>query len=330
MSVIEKISSLVDLFDFLPLSNRNLIVDGNFDQWTASSAALSSSALYVSAMMYRATCGAGGAGTLALQSFAPGAQASGMDQRALVYAQFSQTTASTGTLAASSLPCLFQNVENVATLGGQSATLSCWLWCASGTVQVSNVCARQSFGSGGSPSSQVNIDTAVNWTITTTPQKFSVRIDLPSISGKTLGTTANTNYLQIGLWLPAGVTFTLNTTQWQLEQCSPQAPATGRPTAFEYRGYQVEFARTERFYESCNAGCHAYSSSSGGFIGVTYTFQVAKRATPTVTRNGDIFITNTGTPYAQFPTLVSFEAIAQTSATGVCAFVTSYSADARL
>jgi hypothetical protein len=337
MSLLDRLSTLVDWFDFLQMSNRNHVVDGNFDQWTASSGAVSNSTYgYIASALFKSYAGAGGAATVSQQSFTPGSAQTSMNKAAQYYLQYQQTTAHTGSPGilggSNSAAVIYQNIENVWTLEGESSTLSMWLWCASGTVQISNICAQQYFGTGGSPSSANAINTAVNWTVTTTPQKFSVRIDWPSISGKTVGTTTATSVIQIGLFLPSGATFVLNTTQWQLEQCSSQAPATGRPTAFEYRGAQAELARAQRYYEVSTPDSVLWqgNGSSGSNYNAIGMYKVVKRANATVTFTlqgssgfGSPSVVGQGFDHCQIG------ATASSTANGIY-FQGGYTADARL
>jgi hypothetical protein len=247
------LSSLIGLFggnqsaQGLPLSNRNYLVDGNFDLWNANSAAVTASNAYGPSIMYRSGCGTAGAATAAIGTFT-GTEPAGMSSPAVNYYSHTQSTASTGTVALRTAPAIMQYVENALTLQGRVATFSCWLWCASGTQTISNIIMAQQFGSGGSAA--VVLDTAVNWTVTTTPQRFSVSVALPSVAGKTFGTS---HYLQVGLYLPSGAPYTINTAQWQFEQSSPQCGPAGAPTAFEYRGQQAEWARAQRYWYSYNA-----------------------------------------------------------------------------
>lgn len=272
---------LLDVFDFLPLSNRNYVVDGNFDQWTTTSAAASTSTFaYGPALMYESYAGVNGVATIAQGVFPIGTEPAGATSPVSNYYSHQQTTASTGAVGTNS-PGIFQKIESVKTLQGRSATFSCWLWCASGTQTITGVIASQLFGSGGSPSSLVIASPAVNWVLTTTPQRFSVRIDFPSIAGKTLGSN-NNDCLQIGLWLPAGATYTINTMQWQLEQCSPQAPAVGLPTAFEYRGLAQEAIRVQRYYVSDIIGFMGNAYQANVYVGNFYTLPVSMRAGPSV------------------------------------------------
>jgi hypothetical protein len=197
---------------------------------------------------------------------------------------------------------------------------------------VTNLIAAQQFGSGGSPSADVVVDTPVNWTITTTPQKFSARVDFPSISGKTLGTNSD-HRLQIGVWLPSGATYTVNTAQWQLEPCSPQAPAAGRPTAFEYRGYGAELGRVQRFYQNVGfAGYWSGACTSG------WNYVCAVRTTVTMRANPSTTFVSAGA-LSSFPSTLSSQSstadlvACYATANGTSnsgAFGFGYTADARL
>jgi hypothetical protein len=285
MSALNKLASLLNLFDQVPLANRNLFVDGAFDFWTGSSGAISGG--YSLATMWIAGPGTGGAATFGYSDIHTYGNPSCFDSSPRVCFSFQQTTASTGTLAARTLPFLVQNVEGVQRLSGKSATVSFKLWVASGSITIPGIAITQAFGSGGSPSANVTADKAVNWVVTTTPKRFSVRLDVPSVAGKTIGTNTD-GFLQVGLWLPPGVTFTLYGVEAQLEQANPNASsdingAGGAPTAFEYRGQQAEYARTQRYYEviTTTGIVTCYAAGSAAITGWN-SFAVTKRAAPSV------------------------------------------------
>ncbi len=252
---------------------KNYVVDGNFDYWIASSVSLPTGVTNAAASpLYIAYTGVGGTCTISYSSFALGAEPVGVTSPLNYFYKHTQTAAAT------SNPTINHRIESVRTLQGRSATFSCWLWTDSGTVTIPSVQLIQYFGTGGSPSATVTNSSSVNWTLTTTPQRFSVRFDLPSIVGKTLGTNGN-DFLQISIPFPTGSTFTVNTAQWQLEQCSPSAPAIGAPTAFEYRGLQAETARVQRFYESAIS---TVQSPVAGTTLSTVAFKVKKRIIPSM------------------------------------------------
>jgi hypothetical protein len=325
----------------VPFSNRNLIVDGNFDAWTAASAAVGSYN-WPAATMYRAHTGQGGSATLSYAQFSPGQQASGMDMRAVQVAQWQQTVAHTGTPGTiggtNTAACFYQNIENSDTFQGQSSTLSMWLWTTAGSVTIGNIVAGQQFGSGGSPSAQVAINKAVNWVVTTTPQRFSVRVDWPATFGKTRGTTANTDSIQVGLFLPPGQTFTLRTTQWQLEASDKSSSgdingAGGAPTAFEYRGFQAEVARIERFYQTYpGMQIPIYTGGGGSITSASVTHRTVMRIAPAASASGPTYSNCTGVTFSPSP---GVGGVTQTFLTGCPASTTAFAAftltlDARL
>lgn len=156
----------------------------NFDRWLQSNS--------------------GGTVTTTPQTFTPGtAPVSGYEG-----ANFVQTITATQS-AAGDYAFLSQRIENVRTLAGQSAVVSFWAKAASGTPSVA-VEITQNFGSGGSPSAAVNTYTN-KVTLSTSWARYSVTVSVPSISGKTIGTTANTSYLALNLWISAGSTYSSRT-----------------------------------------------------------------------------------------------------------------------
>jgi hypothetical protein len=259
----------------LPMANRNYFVDGNMDSIITSSVAVAAAGSSNGvAAMYYGIAGATNGGTLSA-SWSLGYDPVGMSSPVANSLVWAQTTAPT------TAPSITQRVENVQTLQGRSATFSCWLWCASGTQTITNIEVLQHFGSGGSPSADVTVNVPVNWVLTTTPQRFSARLDIPSVLGKTLGTNGGTHYLQVYLQYPIAANYTISTTQWQLEQSSPNAPATGMPTAFEYRGVQAELARVQRYYETGNFRVRGQDANAA--IVTTLSFKQVKRSAPSVT-----------------------------------------------
>ena len=82
-----------------------------------------------------------------------------------------------------------QRIEDVRTFANQSIVVSFWAKAASGTPSV-DVVVNQDFGSGGSGS--VNT-IGTKQAITTSWTRYSFKITVPSISGKTIGTSSFTN-----------------------------------------------------------------------------------------------------------------------------------------
>jgi hypothetical protein len=159
---------------------------------------------------------------------------------------------------------LQQNIESVRTLAGQTATFSFWAKAGSGTPNI-NVRLRQNFGTGGSPSSAVGTLGTVQ-AITTSWARYSFTINVPSISGKTLG-TANDDSLQAQIivsddtLLSSGVGIQNGTFElWglQIENGSVATPfqtATGT--------IQGELAACQRYYVRLG-GTQAYEALGVG------------------------------------------------------------------
>ena len=142
----------------------------------------------------------GGTCTYSAQTFTPGAApVAGYE------AQNFARTVTTGQSAASDYALLAQKIEDVRTLAGQTATISFWAKAASGTPKIA-VELDQNFGSGGSPSSSVQTYGG-QVTLSTSWARYSITVSVPSISGKTIGTAANSSLLSLNLWMSGGSTY---------------------------------------------------------------------------------------------------------------------------
>jgi hypothetical protein len=139
-----------------------------------------------------------------------------------------------------------QLIEDVRTFAGQTVTVSFW---AKGTNPATAgnlaVLFQQSFGSGGSPSAAVTTAQqtfvlTANWT------RYSLTFAIPSISGKTIGTTANTSSL--GLWIGQGSS--ISTDAWTLDLWGVQVEAGSVATPFQTATgtIQGELAACQRYY----------------------------------------------------------------------------------
>jgi hypothetical protein len=195
-----------------------------------------------------------------------------------------------------------QRVEDVRTNAGTTIVVSFWAKANTGTPKIS-VELSQNFGSGGSPSAQVNTPAGAV-TLSTAWARYSVSVSIPSISGKTIGTTANTSYLELNLWTSSGATnatrassigiqnFTAGIWGVQLEQGTT---ATAFQTATGT--IQGELAACQRYF-------YNHLSGNAGAIGVGYNetatsmgaqvkFAVTMRTVPSL-------VVVTGTNYFTF------------------------------
>jgi hypothetical protein len=192
---------------------------------------------------------------------------------------------------------LTQRIENVRTYANQTVTMSFWAKAASGTPKISFE-FQQNFGSGGSPSTQVNTY-AGQATLTTSWVRYTITATCPSISGYTIGTTANTSFLGINFWLSAGSTFNTRSGSIGIQNATfdiagVQLEAGSVATAFQTATgtLQGELAACQRYYEEFSSSttgtsilCVNQAISSVETLGA-FHYQVTKRAAPTISYSG--------------------------------------------
>jgi hypothetical protein len=276
-------------------SFRNKIINGNFDIWQRTTSTSTSG--------YNAdrwiTNNTGSTFTSSRQSFTLG-------QTSVPYEPtYWHRTVVTTSAGASNGVVVRQCMESVRTLAGQTATLSFWAKAdASKNISVE---FSQIFGTGGSPSSTVTTIGVTTCALTTSFQKFTITVNIPSISGKTLGSN-NDDYLELRFWLDAGSSFNSRTNSlgqqsgtFDIAQVQLEAGSVATP--FEMRPMQTELALCQRYYEkSYSQGTNPgtittpfsgsiWLASDAGSIGTTLLFRVIKRNSPTIT----IYNPSTGT-----------------------------------
>jgi len=140
--------------------------------------------------------------TCAQQTFTPGtAPVAGYEGQ--YFARITTTASSSNALY------LIQKIEDVRSFAGQTVTLSYWAKVSSGTVTNSPL-AIQAFGSGGSGDVVTSLSSS---TITTAWTRFTHTVAIPSISGKTVGTSSS---LQMQV-LRVGVSATIDIWGVQIE-----------------------------------------------------------------------------------------------------------------
>jgi hypothetical protein len=209
--------------------SKNYIINGGFRIWQRGTSFTTMDAYGADRWKH----GSGGTATVSRQAFTLGQ--TDVPGEPEFYWRNNTTVAGSATAT-----LLIQRIESVRTLAGQTATLS--FWAKAGATKTFQVVVQQVFGTGGTPSVDVialnqaqSIGTA--WT------RYSYIVAIPSISGKNLGTN-NDDYLEILIQETTSFsTFTLDTTQWQLEKGSV-------PTEFEYRPIGVELLRARRYFRT--------------------------------------------------------------------------------
>jgi hypothetical protein len=248
---------------------RNAIINGNFDIWQrGTSFASPTSGDYTADRWEVAFDNTGATRTLSRQSFALG-QAD-VPGEPTYFMRFDQSVAGSG----GTFTQLAQRIESVRTFAGQQVTISFWAKAAASTTMPS-VVLQQLFGSGGLPSGLTSTTAGSSLALTTTWQKFSYQVNIPSISGKTLGTDNNDALIAV-FFMPLNATFTIDIAQVQVEP-GPVA------TVFERRPIGLELALCQRYYCETRAAARFYSAINSQANENQVYWPAEMRGTPTTT-----------------------------------------------
>ena len=259
-------------------AGKNKIINGDFGVWQRGTSFTTPSYAYTADRwtMDAATAFATSI-TVSRQTFTPGtAPVSGYEGTyfyRLVYTKAASQTAQT----------VKQRIEDVRQLAGQTATISFWAKCdAARNIGVS---FDQNFGSGGSGTVSTSAGTA---SATTAWQRFSYSVSIPSISGKTIGTSS---FLELIFTLPNASS---TTDIWGV-----QLEAGSTATAFQTATgtIQGELAACQRYYYLHVTGTSQSFANAANFsssqMSALINFPVTMRTTPTLSATS-------GTDYYSF------------------------------
>jgi hypothetical protein len=193
-----------------------------------------------------------------------------------------------GQTLTSAITNLQQLIESVTTLAGQTATVSFWAKANTGTPKMS-VEFTQNFGSGGSALLNTY---AGQVTLSTSWARYSVTVSVPSINGKTIGTS---DCLELKLFVSAGSDFNSRTGSLGIQTNTfdlwgVQVEAGSVSTAFQTATgtIQGELAACQRYYYRNAPIGNAFSWVGQGWANNTLTsaliglqMPVPMRTTPT-------------------------------------------------
>lgn len=179
-------------------------------------------------------------------------------------------------------------IEDVTRTAGREVTVSFWIFCSAADAgKKIAIEFAQYFGTGGSPSAEVNSLGVAQFTLAEGWQKIKHTTTFPNIIGKTLGTD-NNNYSYAMVWFDAGSTFNGRTlslgpqsigvsiTRWQVE-FGPIA------TPFEFRPKGVDLAIAQRYYAAGILQSLAACYATGNWLIPRIMFPQEMRAIPTMT-----------------------------------------------
>jgi hypothetical protein len=226
----------------------------------------------------------GGTCTYSTQAFTPGtAPVAGYE--GTNFARLLTTGQTTG------YSILVQKIENARTFAGQTVTVSFWAKAGTGTPQVA-VNFYRNYGTGGSPSAAEYTNTATKVTLTTSWARYSATLAIPSVSGKTFGTNANSSFIGLYLFTSDNVTAGSNSLGLQnatIDFWGAQVEAGSVATAFQTATgtIQGELAACQRYYQRFvtessfgNIGQGFASSTTVAYLQVP--LKTTMRVSPTV------------------------------------------------
>ena len=250
---------------------RNLIINGGFDVWQRGTSGTSG---YVAD---RWTTGNVNGTTTAIsqQSFTIGQTDVPGEP------QYYHRTVVTSASASNSLSIFEQRVEDVRTGAGQEVTISFYAKAdSSKNISLEMI---HNFGSGGS--SDVNTLGVQKFSLTSSWQKFTKTVTLPSISGKTIGSGS---YLACNFWMDAGSSFnsrtdSLGNQSGTFDIALMQLELGNIATPFEHRSYGEELALCQRYYQIIGQTSAAVGTRwSANKIFLTFPLSTALRAQPAI------------------------------------------------
>jgi hypothetical protein len=212
-------------------SGKNKIINGDFGVWQRGTSFSNPANLSFTADRFKIVyTGSGSTFTVSQQTFTPGtAPVAGYEGQFFIRQDV--TVAGSG----ETIRQHRYAIEDVRTFAGQTATLS--FWAKADSARTLDLDMAQNFGSGGSGT----VATAVsNVSLTTAWTRFEKVINVPSVSGKTIGAGSN---LDIRLKMPLNTISTIDIWGVQFEAGSV---ATAFQTATGTK--QGELAACQRYY----------------------------------------------------------------------------------
>jgi hypothetical protein len=276
-------------------AGKNKVINAAFNVWqrgTSNTVPIANNSYSGPDRFQFSRNGSGSVVTVSRQAFTPGA-APVAGYEGNYFMRFNQTTAGTG----GSYNEIQTRLEDVTTFAGQTVTFSFWAKADSSRTLSGALSFYQNFGSGGS--TQVSTSITLNsYALTTAWTRYTGTVSLPSISGKTIGTSS---YLEIDMQLFMNTTFTFDTWGWQVEAGSSATPfQTSTGTV------QGELAACQRYYQVIGSGA-AGGADLADRVAVGSSFLVSMRSVPTLALVGQVSVRQrNGITTATSPTVVTY------------------------
>jgi hypothetical protein len=193
-----------------------------------------------------------------------------------------------GGAALNNYSIISQYVEDIRRLAAKTVTVSFWAKAGSGTPKL-GVSIDQGFGTGGGSPYVAGIGQAV--TLSTTWTRYSRTFAVPSVNGKTIGTSNNDRSMPT-FWLSAEASWNSGSGSIGVQSATIllwgiQLEIGSVATPLEKPEYPQEMLMCQRFYQIITI-----SLSGNGGVGITYGYTVptttSMRAAPTLTSSGPV------------------------------------------
>jgi hypothetical protein len=303
------------------LDAENRIINGAFDFWQRGTS--STAAGYVAADRW-STSATGGTVTQSRQAFTVGDTLGSNNPT-----YFLRQTVSGQTIS-SHLAATVQAIEGVRSYAGQTITVLGWARRSSGTGNMA-VEGVQEFGTGGSPSAVVTAISPTTVTLTGSFAPFAVTLTVPSITGKTLGTSGSDKFSLV-FWASSGSDYNARNNSLGLQTIGVDlwgvhikvgTHTTAATDLYKQPEMGPELARCQRYYERVDSIDASLFWCGNTTNAVTYywpvMFNVTKRAAPSVTLF-DSSNSNFGTPSGTSVSVAGFRADCVASSTSAGSF----------
>ena len=241
----------------------------------------------------------------------------------------------TGNATAGSFCQLQQRMEDVRRLAGKTVTVSFWAACVSGTLKL-GLNLSQNFGTGGSPSTSTYVlATGAGFTLSTTYTRYSVTFAIPSVAGKTFGTTPGTDFNNLVFWYSAASDLAapsgnIGVQSGGISLWGVQLEIGSAATPLDYGGTPADQLRQcQRFYNVLIVGLIANAGSASQAFGYAVPVPVTMRASPTTALSNTSF-SNTSALNVNFALNSVLSVYANATAAGAASFQATVALSAEL
>jgi len=249
------------------LAGKNKIINSDFGIWQRGTSFTNPAGGFTADRWAHNADGSGKTIVISQQTFTPGtAPVAGYE--GTYFYRLNQTVAGTG----GTFNVFQTGLEDVRLFAGQTVTLS--LWAKADASRLLGFTFVQDFGSGGSST----VGTFLTGpTLTTAWSRYSVTLTIPSVAGKTIGTSSA---LRIQISVPVNTTQTVDVWGVQLEAGSVATPFTTASGTV-----QGELALCQRYYWRMGGDSPYQFFASGIFTTTTnlralFTNPVPMRSAP--------------------------------------------------